>query len=165
MFCRFLSSKYFLISIVVHCSVAKLCLTLCETMDCSPPGFLVLHYLPEFAQMNIHWVDDAIQLSYPRLYPSLPAFNLPSIRVFSSESALPIRWSKYWIFSISSSNEYSGLISFRIDWFDFLAVQGTRKSLCQHHNWKASIFQCSAFFMVQLSHPYMTTGKTIALTR
>ena len=91
----------------------------------------------------------------------------PSIRVFSSESVLCIRWPKYWSFSfnISPSNEYSGLISFRMDWLDLLAVQGTLKSLCQHHNSKASILQHSAFFIVQLSHPYMTTGKTIALTR
>ena len=97
------------------------------------------------------------------LLPSI----FPSIRVFSNESALPIRWPKYWSFSfsISPSNEYSGLISFRMDWFDFLAVQGTLKSLLQHHSSKASILQCSAFFIVQLSHPYMTTGKTIALTR
>ena len=96
------------------------------------------------------------------LLPSI----FPSIRVFSNEPALRIRWPKYWSFSfsISSSHEYSGLISFRIDWFDLLAVQGTLKSLLQHHNLKASILQRSAFFMVQLSHPYMTTGKTIALT-
>jgi len=97
------------------------------------------------------------------LLPSI----LPSIRVFSNESALRIWWPKYWSssFSISPSNEYSGLISFRIDWLDLLAVQGTLKSLLQHHSSKASIVQCSAFFVVQLSHPYMTTGKTIALTR
>ena len=97
------------------------------------------------------------------LLPSI----FPSIRVFSTESVLRIRWPKYWSFSfsISSSNEYSGLISIRIDWFDLLAVQGTLKSLLQHHSSKASILQCSAFFMVQFSHPYMTTGKTIALTR
>ena len=91
----------------------------------------------------------------------------PSIRVFSSESVLHIRWPKYWSFSfsISPSNEYSGLISFRMDWLDLLAVQGTLKSLLQHHSLKASVLRCSAFFMVQLSHPYMTTGKTIALTR
>ena len=91
----------------------------------------------------------------------------PSIRVFSNESVLHIRWPKYWSFSfsISPSNEHPGLISFRMDWLDFLAVQGTLKSLLQHHNVKASILLCSAFFMVQLSHPYMTTGKTIALTR
>ena len=99
----------------------------------------------------------------PFLLPSI----FPSIRVFSNESALRIRWPKYWSFSFSfsPSSEYSGLISFRIDWFDLLAVQGTLKSLLQHHSSRTSIFQCSAFFMVQLSHPYMTTGKTIALTR
>ena len=96
------------------------------------------------------------------LLPSIP----PSIRVFSKESALHIRWPKYWnfSFSISLSSEYSGLISFRIDWSDLLAVQGTLKSLLQHHNSKASVLQCSAFFIVQFSHPYMTTGKTIVLT-
>ena len=91
--------------------------------------------------------------------------DFPSISVFSNESAFHIRWPKYWNFSISPSNEYPGLISFRIDWLDLLAVQGTLKSLLQHHSWKASILQCSVFFMVQLSYPYMTTGKTIALTR
>ena len=102
----------------------------------------------------------------PALLLLLPSI-FPSIRVFSNELALPIRWPKYWSFSfsISPSNEYSGLISFRIDWFDLLAVQGTLKTLFQHHNWKASILQCSAFIMVHLSHPYTTTGKTIALTR
>ena len=99
--------------------------------------------------------------------PSPPAFIFPSIRVFSNELVLPIRWPKCWSFSfsISPSNEYSGLISFRMDWFDLSAVQGTLKSLLQHLNSKASILRCSAFFTVQLSHPYMTTGKTIALTR
>ena len=103
-------------------------------------------------------------LSCPRL---LPPSIFPSIRVFSNESALHIRWPKYWSlsFNISPSNEHPGLISFRMDWLDLLAVQGTLKSLLQHHSSKASIFQCSAFFTVQLSHPYMTTGKTIALTR
>ena len=97
----------------------------------------------------------------------LPPSIFPSIRVFSSESALRIRWPKYWSFSfnINPSNEHSGLISFRIDWLDLFAVQGTLYSLLQHHSSKASILQCSAFFIVQLSHPYMTTGKTIALTR
>ena len=100
---------------------------------------------------------------HPLLLPSV----FPSIGVFSSESALLMRWPKYWSysFSISPSNEYSGLISFRMDWFALLAVQGTLKSLLQHHNLKASILQCSAFFMVQLSYPYMTTGKTVTLTR
>ena len=105
-------------------------------------------------------------LCHPLLLPpSIP----PSIRVFSNESTLPIRWPKYWSFSfsfsMSPSNEYSGLISFRIDWFDLLVVQGTLKSLLQHHNSKALVHRCSAFSIVQLSHPYMTTGKTIALTR
>ena len=100
-------------------------------------------------------------LCYPLL---LPPSIFPSIRVFSNESVL-IRWPKYWSFSISPSNEYSGLISFRIDWLDLLAVQGTLKSLLQHHSSKASVLQRSAFSVVQLSHPYMTTGKTIALTR
>ena len=97
----------------------------------------------------------------------LPPSVFPSIRVFSNESVLPIKWPKYWSFSfsISPSNEYSGLISFRMDWLDLLAVQGSLKSLLQHHSSKASILQCSAFFVVQLSHPYMTTGKTIPLTR
>ena len=101
-----------------------------------------------------------------RTYLLLPSV-FPSIRIFSSESVLRIRWPKYWSFSfsISPSNEYSGLISFRMDWLDLLVVQGTLKSLLQHHSSKASILQCSAFFIVQLSHPYMTTGKTIALTR
>ena len=97
----------------------------------------------------------------------LPPSVFPSIRVFSNESVLPIRWPKYWSFSfsISPSNEYSGLISFRMDWLDLFAVQGTLKSLLQYHSSKASVLRCSAFFIVQLSHPYMTTGKTIALTR
>ena len=131
-------------------------------MDCSTPGFPVHHQLPELAQTHDHRFSDAIQPSHPLLL--LPSI-LPSIRVFSSESLLCIRWSKYWSFSISPSNEYSGLISFRMDWLDLFAVQGTLKSLLQHHSSKASILRCSAFFMVQLSHLYMTTGKTIALIR
>ena len=134
-------------------------------MDCSMPGFPVHHQLLELAQTQVHWVSDAIQLSYPPSSSSPPAFNLSSIRVFSNESVLCIRWPKYWSFSISPSNEYSGLISFRIDWFDLLAVQGPLKSLLQHHSSKASLLQHLAFFMVQLSHPYMITGKTIGLTR
>ena len=125
-----------------------------------------LSIFPKLAQTHVHWVSDAIQaliLRRPLLLPSV----FPSIRVFSNESALCIRWPKYWIFrfSISPSNEYSGLISFRMDWLDLLAVHRTLKSLLQHHSSKASILQHSAFFIVQLSHPYMTTGKTIALTR
>ena len=136
-------------------------------MDCSTPGCPVHHQLRELTQTHVHWVSDAIQPSHPLLSSPPPTFNLSSIRVFSNESVLQIRWPKYWSFSfsISPSNEYSGLISFRIEWFDILVVQGTLKSLLQHHNSKASILQCSAFFIVQLSHPYMTTGKTIALTR
>ena len=122
---------------------------------------------PVVAQTDVHWVGDAIQPSHPfhplLLMPSV----FPSIRVFSSESVLHIRWPNYWSFSfsISPSNEYSELISFRIDWVDLLEVQETLKSLLQHHSSKASILHHSAFFIVQLSYPYMTTGKTIALTR
>ena len=107
------------------CSVARLCLTLCDLMDCSTPDFPVLHYVPEFSKTHVHWIDDAIQPSHPLSSPSPPAFNLSSIRVFSNESPLHIRWQKYWSFSISPSNEHSGLISFRINWFNLLAVQGT----------------------------------------
>ena len=115
----------------VCCSVAQLCLTLCDPMDCSMPGFLILHHLPELAQTHVHWVSDAIQTSHPLSSPSPPAFNLSQHQVFSNESALHVRWLKFWnfSFSISPSNEYSGLISFRMDWFDPLAVQGTLKSL------------------------------------
>ena len=134
-------------------SVARLWLTLCNLMDCSMPGFPVHYQLPELAQTHVHWVRDAIQTSHPL---SSPFFLLPSIllsiRVFSNESVLHIRWPKYWSFSIISSNEYSGLISFRIDWFDLFAIQGTLKSLQQHHSSKAKILWCLAFFMVQLSH-------------
>ena len=131
-------------------------------MDCSTPGFPVHHQLPEFTQTHVHWVGDVIQPSHPLSSFLLPPSIFPSIRVFSNESILCIRWPKYWSFSISPSSEYSGLISFRMDWMDLLAVQGTLKSLLQHHSSKASILQQSAFFIVQLSHPYVTT---IALTR
>ena len=137
---------------------------LCSSMDCSMPGSSVLHYLPKFAQIHVHWFSDVsnhLILSL-LLLPSI----FPSTRVFSNESALCISWLKYWSFgfSISPSNEHSRLIFFRIDWFDLLAVQGTLKSLLQHCNSKTSLLQHSIFFMDQLSHPYMTTGKTIALT-
>ena len=117
------------------CSVAQSCLILYDPMDCSTPGFSVHHQLPEFAQTHVYWVGDAIQPSYPLSSPSPPAFNLSQPRGLSSESALHIRWPKYWCFSfsISPSNEHSGLISFRIDWLDLLAVQGTLKSLLHHH--------------------------------
>ena len=143
------------------------CVQLCDPMDCSTPVLPVHHQHPEFTQTHVHWVSDGIQPSHPLLSPSPPTFIFPSIRVFSNELVLRIRWPHYWSFSfsISPSNGYSALISFRMDWFDLLAVRGTLKSLLQHHSSKASILQCSAFFIVQLSHPYMTTGKTIALTR
>ena len=133
------------------CSVTKSsCPTAWDPMDCSTPGFPVLHYLPEFVQTHVHWAHDAIQPSHPlsSLCPLLLLPSIfPSIRVFSNESALHIRWPKYWSFSfnISPSNEHSGLISFRMDWLDLLAVQGTLKSLLQHHSSKASILRCSAF--------------------
>ena len=132
-------------------SVAQSCLTLCNPMDCSTPGLPVHHQLPEFTQTHaIEWVMpfNHLILCRPLL---LPPSIFPSIRVFSDESALRIRWPKYWSFSfnISSSSEYSGLISLRRDWLDLLAVQGTLKSLVQHHSSKALILQCSAFFMVQ----------------
>ena len=135
-------------------------------MDCSMPCFPVLHCLLELAQVYVRWVvmpSNHLILSHPVfLLPSI----LPSIRVFSNQLALCFRWPVYWgfSFSISPSNEYSGLVSFRINCFDLLAVQEISKSLLQHHSSKASILLHSAFFMVQLSHPYMTTGKTIALT-
>ena len=149
------------------CSVTQSCLTFCDPVDGRTPVFPFLYHLLEFAQTHVHWVSNAIQPSHPLLsYLLLPSV-FPSTRVFSNESALHIRWPKYWSFSfrINPSNEYSVLISFRTDWFDLLAVQGTLKSLLQHHSSKASILWCSAFFMVQLSDPYMTTGKTIAWTR
>ena len=135
-------------------------------MNCSTPVLPVHHQLPEPTQTHVHWVDDAIQPSQTLSSPSPPALNLSRIRVFSNESALHIRWPKYWNFSfnISPSSKHPGLI-FRMDWLDLLAVQGTLKSLLQHHSSKASILLCSAFFIVQLSHPYMNTGKTIALIR
>ena len=153
-------------AVVQFSSVIQSCLTLCDPMDCSTTDFPVHHQLSELTQAHAHRVSDAVNhliLCHPLLL--LPSV-FPSIRVFSNESVLRIRWPKYWSFSfgISPSNEYSRLASFRIYWFDLLAVQMTLKSLLQHHNSKASILWCSAFFIVQLSHPYMTTGKTIALT-
>ena len=131
-----------------RCLVAQSRLALCDPMDCSTPGSSVLHHLPEFTQIHISWVSEAT------ISPS-------------NRSALHIRpryWSFSFSFSISPSNEYSGLTSLRIDLFDLLAVQGSLKSLLQHHSSKASVLWCSAFFMVQLSHPYTTAGKTIAFT-
>ena len=135
-------------------------------MDCSTPGFPAHHQLPELTQTHVHRISDAIYLVLCRSL-LLPLSIIPSIRVFSVSQFFVSGGPKYWSFSfsISPSNEYSGMISFRIDWFDLLAVQGTLKNLLQHQSSEASILQCSAFFTVQLSHPYMTTGKTIALAR
>ena len=135
-------------------------------MDYSTPALPVHHQLPEVIQTHVHCVSDAIQPSYPLSSPSPPAFNLSQHQGFFKRVSSSIRWPNYrsFSFSISPSNEYSGLISFRKDWLDLLAVQGTLKSLLQHHSSKASILQRSAFITVQLSHPYMTIGKTIALT-
>ena len=140
-------------------------------MDCSTPGLPVHHQLPEFTQtQSIELVmpsNHLILFSSPCRPLLLPPSIFPSIRVFSNESALCIRWPKFWSFSfnISPSNEHPGLISFRMDWLDLRAIQGTIKGLLQHHSSKVSILWHSAFFILQLSHPYLTTGKTIASTR
>jgi len=149
-------------------SVTQSYSTLCNLLDCSMPGLPVHYQLLELSQTHVP-LESAMPSNHLILWSPLlllPSI-FPNIRVSSNESVLRIRWPKYWSFSfsISPSNEHSGLISFRIDWFDLHAVQGTLKSLLQHHISKASVFQCSAFFMVQLSYPNMTTGKTIALTR
>ena len=148
----------------LFCSGVQSCPTLLEPMDCSMSGFPVHHHLLELAQTHVLRVSDAIQAFHPLSSPLLPPSIFPSIRVFSNESSVRIRWPKYWSFNfnISPSKEHSGLISFRMDRLDLLAIQGT--SLLQHHSSKASNLWCLAFFIVQLSHPYMTTGKTIALT-
>ena len=147
-------------------SVAQLCLTLCYPMDCSTLDFPVRHQLPELAQTRVHQVNDAIQPSHPLLSPS-PTFNLSQDQGLFQWVSSSHQVAKYWSFSfsISPSNEHPGLISFRIDWLDLLAVQGTLKSFLQHHSSKASILWHSALFIAQLSHPYMTTGKTTALIR
>ena len=148
------------------CSVAKCCKAFRDPMDWSMPGSSVLYYLPEFAQIHVHWIGDDTSPSHP-LMPSPFAFSLfqcqGTFQWVGSSHQVP----KYWglSFSTSPSSEYSGLVSFRIDWFDLLAVQGTLKSLLQHHSLKASILWCSAFFMVQFSHLYMTPGKITAATK
>ena len=148
-------------------SVAQSCLTLCNPMNCSTPGLPVHHKLPESTQIHVHWIRDAIHPSYALSSPFPPALNL-------SQSQGLLQWvsSSHQIAKIlefqlqhQSFQEHPGLISFRMNWLDLLAVQGTLKSLLQHHSSKASILQCSAFFIVQLSHPYMSTGKTIGWTR
>ena len=148
-------------------SEAQLCPTLCDPMNHSTPGLPVHHQLLESTQTHVHWVGDAIQPSHPLSTPTPPTFNLSSIRLFSNESVLRIRWLKYWSFSFSISpyNKHPGLISFRMDWLGLLAVQRTLKSLLQHESSKASVLWPSVFFIVQISYPYMTTGKTIVLTR
>ena len=148
-------------------SVAQSRPTLCDPMDCSTPGLPVYHQLSELTQIHVHRVSDAIQPSHPLSSPSPPPSIFPSIRVFSSDSVLCIRWPKYWSFSfnISPSDEYSGLVSLRLDQLDLLVVQGTLKSLLQHHSSKVSIVRHPAFFILQLSHPYMTTRKILTLTR
>ena len=135
-------------------------------MDFSTPSFPVLHHFLELTQTHIFWVSYTIQPCHPVSSPLLLPSVFPSIRVFSNELAFHIRWSKYRnsSFNISPSNEYSGLISFRIDWFELFSVQGILNSLVRHHSSRVSILQHPAFFMIQLSHPYMTTGKTIALS-
>ena len=155
--------------VLSSCSAAQSCLTLCDAMDSSTPGSRVLHCLPEFAQTHVHWVGDAIRQSHPLMPLPLQPSIFPRIRVFPNESALHIRWANYWSFSINLSNEYSGLISFRIDWF-YLSLHSKGLSRL----FSSAIFQKHQFFgtqpslwfnslMVQLS--YMTTGKIIALTR
>ena len=147
------------------CSVIQSCPSLSDPMHCSTPGFPVLHCLLEFAPTHVHWVGDTIQPSHPvpffsscpQSFPASASFPVSQLFTSGGQSAGASA------FSISPSNEFSGLISFSINWFDLLAVQGTLKSLPQHHNSKALILQLSAFFIVQLSHPYMATGKTIAL--
>ena len=158
---------YSLIHSVQFSSVVQSCPTLCNPMNCSMPGLPVHHHSRSLGKlMSIESVMLTNHLILCRPLLLLPSV-FPSIRVFSNESTLRMRWPKYWSFSfsISPSNEHPGLLSFRMDWLDLLAVQGTLKRLLQHHSSKASIFWCSAFFTVQLSHPYMTIGKTIALTR
>ena len=144
------------------CSIAELCPTLCETMNCSMPNFPVLHYLLEFAQTHVHWWCHPTISSSVTPFSSCPQ-SFPA-SIFSNESALHIRWPKYWHFSISPSNEYSELMSFRIDWFDLLGVQGSLRTLVQQNNLKASILWCSAFFYGSTLTSVHDYQKTIALT-
>ena len=139
------------------CSAPQVCPAICDPMDCSTPGFPVHHQLLELAQTRVNWVSEGIQPSHPLSPPS------PPFQWISSSHEVAKEWT--FNFSISPSSEHPGMISFRMNWLDLLAVQGTLRSLLQDHSSKASILRCSSFFIVQLSHPYMTTGKTIALTR
>ena len=144
-------------------SVTQSCLTLCDPMNCSTPGLLVHHQLPEFTQTHVHRVYDAIQPSHPLSSPSSYAPNPSQHQGLFQWSTLHMRWPKYWSFSFSiiPSKEIPGLISFRMDWLDLLAVQGTLRSLLQHHSSKASILWCSAFFTVQISHPYIDRKSVV----
>jgi len=158
---------YIYIYMLICCWSVMKCPALCDLVDCSIPGSSVLHYHSEFAQIHVHWVSDAISNYLILCYHLLLLHSIfLSIGVFSNDSALCIKWPMYLNSSFSNSpfNEYSGLISLRIDWFDLLAVQGSLKSPLQHHNSKAPTLLCSTLFMAQLSHLYMTTGKTIVLT-
>ena len=148
---------YMTFSSVQFSSVTQSCSTLCDPMNHSTPGFSDHHQHPESTQTCVHWVGDAIQPSHPLWPPSPPALSLSQHQGLLNESALHIRWPKYcrFRFNISPTNEHPGLISFRMDWLDLLAVQGTLKSLLQHHSSKPSIIRRSAFFTVQLEHPYM----------
>ena len=163
-YCHRLSSVQF--SSVQFSSVAQSYLTLCDSMNQSKPGLPVHHQLPEFTQTHVHWVGDAIQASHPLSPPSPSALNFSQHQDLF-KSALHIRWPKYWSFSynISPCNEYSGLISFRMDSLDLFGGQRTLKRLLQHHSWNASIIRHSAILMVQHLHSYMPTEKTKALTR
>ena len=159
--------EYLLYIYISSVQFTQSCLTLCDPMDCSTQASLSIansQSIPKLISIKLVMPSNHLILCRPLL---LPPSIFPSIRVFSNESALRIRWPKYWSFSfnVSPSNEHSGLISFRMDWLDLLLVQGTLKSVLQHYSSKASILLLSAFFIVQLSHPYMTTVKTIALTR
>ena len=160
---------YIDIDIYQFSSAAQSCPALCNPMDCSMQSLPVHHQIPELVGLKLRSIESVMPSNHLILCHLLllPPSIFLGIRVFSNESVLCIRWPKYWSFnfSISPSSEYSGLVSFKMDWLDLLTVQGTLKSLLQHHSSKASILQCSAFFVVQLCHPYMTTGKTIALSR
>ena len=167
MFCTFfffLHQRKAIISRVGFSSVAQSCPTLYNPMDCSTPGFPAHHHLLELPQTHVHWIGDANQPPHFLSSPSPPAFNLSQHQSIFQWAGSSHQVTKVLELHISPSNVYSVLISFGIDWFYLLAIQGTLKSLLHHHSWKASILQCSAFFIVHLSHPYMTTRKIIALT-
>ena len=158
--------KHYFIQSLQFSSVAQSCPTLCDPMNRSTPGLPVHHQLAEFTQTHVHRVSDAIQPSHPLSSPSPPAPNPSQHQSFSNESTLPMRWAKYWSFSFSiiPSKEIPGLISFRMDWLDLLAVQGTLKSLLQHHSSKASILQCSALTCYYISIYYPIIYKLLSIT-